>query len=139
MPALDRLRGLRVVADPAALDGARWTAAGGDAAPGGTTVTVLRFAPDDAFAIDAAAVKVDDPDAIVEEERGFLGGWGELDAIRSHLEWSLPADHVRPALVQGSVAGVPAKLWLPADDDRVLVVTAAACAEVLAERLGWRR
>ena len=53
MPALDRLHGLRVVADPAALDAARWHAAGD--AP----VTVLRLAPDDAFAIGADTVDID--------------------------------------------------------------------------------
>ncbi len=63
VPALDRVRGFRVVADPAALEGARWTGAGK-----GATVTVLRLAPDDVFALDAAAVEVDDPDAIVEDE-----------------------------------------------------------------------
>ena len=42
--ALEPLRGLRVVARPAALDAARWAPA---------TRTVLRLAPDDAFAIGA--------------------------------------------------------------------------------------
>ena len=42
MPALERLPGLRVVADPAALDAATWRGPG--------EVTVLRLAPDDAFA-----------------------------------------------------------------------------------------
>jgi hypothetical protein len=36
------------------------------------------------------------------------------------------------------VAGVPAKLWI-ADDERVLLITAKAYADVLAERLRWTR
>ena len=65
MPVLEPLHGLRVVADPAALDAARWA---------GTDVTVLRFAPDDALAIGATAVDLADPHAIVEPEAGFVGG-----------------------------------------------------------------
>jgi len=126
VPALDRLRGLRVVADPAALDRATWS---------GGAVTVLRFAPDDAFAIGASSVEIDDEHAIIEDERGFVGGWCPLDDVLPHVEWSPPTE--RPALTQGSIAGVPAKLWLP-DDGDALVVTAAAHADVLAERLGWR-
>ena len=142
MPALEPLRGLRVVADPGSLDAARWkpsrAATRGAATRTAATsaVTVLRLAPDDAFALGATGVAVDDEHAIIEDERGFLGGWCALDAIRLHLEWSPPTE--RPALTQGSIAGVPAKLWLP-DGDQVLVITAAAYADVLGERLGWRR
>lgn len=129
MPALERLEGTRVVADPAAID-----AMVGALAP---SIVVLRFAPDDVFAIDVSSAAVDDPDAIIETEHGFVGGWSGLDAIRPHLEWSLPTE--RPALAQGSIAGVPAKLYLPEDGADVLVVTAAAYAATLAERLGWSR
>ena len=114
MLALEPLRGLRVVADPAALDAARWQ---------GTTVTVLRFAPDDAFGLGADGVEVDDPDAIVEDEAGFVGAWLPIEVVAAHVEWPLPDD--RPALAQGAVANVPAKVWLP-DDGEVLLVTAAA-------------
>ena len=122
-----RLPGLRVVADPAALDAARWS---------GDDVTVLRIAPDDAFAIDAIGVEVEDVHAIVEPEVGFSGAWVELDAVRRHVEWAMPKD--RPALAQGNVATVPAKVWLPdatEGDGRVLLITAAAYAEELAGRL----
>ncbi len=131
MPALERLEGTRVVADPAAIDSMV-----GALAP---STVVLRFAPDDAFAIGVAGAAVDDPHAIIEDEHGFVGGWCGIDGIRPHLEWSLPTD--RPALAQGSIAGVPAKLYLPADggDTDVLVVTAAAYGATLAERLGWSR
>jgi hypothetical protein len=122
--ALEPLRGLRVVADPAALDAASWQ---------GDRVTVLRFAPDDAFALGADGVDVDDPDAIVESEAGFVGAWLPVSALLAHIEWSLPIE--RPALAQGSVANVPAKLWLPAEDGDALLLTAAALADDLMSRL----
>jgi hypothetical protein len=121
--ALEPLPGLRVVADPAALDAARWH---------GGTVTVLRSAPDDAFAIGADAVEVGDEHAIIESEAGFSGTWLDIDDVAHHLEWSLPDE--RPALAQGSIAGVPAKLWLP-DDGPALLLTATAYALELAGRL----
>jgi hypothetical protein len=121
---LERLHGLRVVADPAALDAARWHGPG--------EVTVLRLAPDDVFVIGAETVEVDDEHAIVELEAGFAGAWLPVDAIKHHLEWPLPTE--RPALAQGAVAQVPARVWLP-DDGDALLVTAAAYADELASRL----
>ncbi len=123
MPALERLHGLRVVADPAALEAARWQ---------GSDVAVLRFAPDDAFGLGAVGVDIDDDHAIVESEAGYVGAWLPLDHLLPHVEWSLPAD--RPVLAQGAIASVPAKLWLTGDRD-ALLVTAAAYADELAERL----
>ena len=127
MRALERLPGVRVVADPASLDRATWT---------GDEITVLRFDPDDAFALGATAVTVDDEHAIVEDEMGFVGVWLDPADIEPHTEWPLPTE--RPALAQGSIAGVPAKLWLPAKGD-ALLLTAAAYAHELASRLGWDR
>lgn len=124
MPALDRLPGLRVVADPAALDAATWRGVG--------EVTVLRFAPDDAFAIGATDVDVDDEHAIVESEPGFAGAWLPVEAVAHHVEWALPKE--RPTLAQGAVANVPARIWLP-DDGDALLVTAAAHADELVSRL----
>ncbi|MFL5678457.1 MAG: hypothetical protein ACJ77X_12585 [Chloroflexota bacterium] len=124
MPALDRLHGLRVVADPAALDTARWQ--------GGPGMTVLRLAPDDAFAIGAEGVDVDDEHAIIEPEAGFVGAWLPSELIGHHTEWSLPRE--RPALGQGAVAQVPARVWLP-DEGDALLITAAAYADDLASRL----
>ena len=123
MPALEPLRGLRVVADPAALDGARWH---------GPDVTVLRLAPDVVFAIGVETVDIGDEDAIVEPVAGFAGVWLPVEVIAHHLEWPLPAE--RPALAQGFVATVPAKVWLP-DDGEALLLTAAAYADELAGRL----
>ena len=126
MLELEPLEGLRVVAEPAVLDRAVWH---------GDGVVVLRLAPDDAFALDAWRVDVDDPAAIVEAERGFVGAWLTPDAIEAvvvpHLEWPLPNE--RPALAQGAIAGVPGKLWLT--DDGALLLTPAAYAEELARRL----
>ena len=123
MPALDRPVGLRVVADPAALDAARWH---------GDDITVLRLAPDDAFAIGATGVDVDDEHAIIESEPGFAGAWLPVEAVAHPIEWSLPTE--RPALAQGAVANVPARLWLP-DDGEALLLTAAAYSDELASRL----
>ena len=132
MPALEPLVGLRVVADPVALDAARWDPAGEPT----RSIVVLRFAPDEAFAVGAEGVTVDDPDAIIEDERGYVGAWCAFDAIRAQTEWAPPTD--RPAFAQGSIAGVPAKVWMP-DGGDVLVVVTAAHAAGLAERLGWPR
>jgi hypothetical protein len=127
VPALDRLRGVRVVADPASLDRATWR---------GHDVTVLRFAPDDAFGVGATGIDLEDEHAMVEDEVGFVGVWLDPAEVASHIEWSLPTD--RPALAQGSIAGVPAKLWLPAHGD-ALLLTAAAYADEFTHRLGSRR
>jgi hypothetical protein len=121
--ALEPTPGLRVVGDPVALDGAGWQ---------GDAITVLRFAPDDAFAIGADTVDIDDEHAIVEAEAGFVGAWLPIADVLPHLEWSLPPE--RPALAQGSIAGVPAKLWLPNDGD-ALLLTAAAYGNELEGRL----
>lgn len=126
MPALEPLRGLRVVADPAALDAARWT---------GRDPLVLRFAPDEAFAIGAEGVDIDDAHAIVVGESGFSGAWLTADELLSHVvphvEWPLP--ETRPALAQGSIAGVPSKLWL--EGERALLLTLAAYRHELEGRL----
>ncbi len=128
MPALEPLLGIRVVATPAALDGARWH---------DDDVTVLRFAPDDALGLGARSVEIDDPDAIIEHETGFVGAWVDLDRIDDHIEWSIPPLRDR-TLAQGSIAGVPAKLWLPGDSAALLVVH-AAYADDLRDRIGWLR
>jgi hypothetical protein len=122
---LEPLPGLRVVADPVALDGAIWA---------GPDVIVLRLAPDDALAIGATGVDLADPHAIVEPDAGFSGAWLALDDVARHIEWPLPSE--RPALAQGAVAGVPAKVFLPdgtAGD--VLLLTATAYARELMDRL----
>ena len=142
-PTLRRLAAWRIVADPVALDGARW-----EAPPeGGGPVVVLRTAPDEAIGIGAAgaalqgAGAVGDPDAIVLPDAGLAGAWLDapgLERVVARVEWRLPV--ARPGLGQGKIAGVPAKLWLaPAGEMRgvALLVTQAAFAHELAERLGF--
>ena len=124
MPALEPLRGLRVVADPAALDAARWHGFGRDRAPL-RAGRCLRHR-------SRPGSTVDDEHAIVEPEVGFAGVWLPVEVVAHHVEWPLPAE--RPALAQGFVATVPAKVWLP-DDGDALLLTAAAYADELAGRL----
>jgi len=120
------MTGTRVVASPEALDAARWSE--------GTVV--LRLAPDDVFAIGAGEIEVADEHAIVVDEAGFVGRWLDEDELHQqvvpHVDWQLPL--TRPALAQGLIAGVPAKLWL--EDDRALLLCATAYARELADRLG---
>jgi hypothetical protein len=126
--ALERLKGIRVVADPAAIDAARWH---------GDGVLVLRFAPDEAFGVGATAVEIDDPDGIVVEEHAFVGASVPLDAFAHRLEWALPSE--RPVLAQGALAGVPVKVWLADASGTAFLVAYAASAPELIDRLGWDR
>jgi len=120
------MTGMRVVASPEALDTARWSK--------GTVV--LRLAPDDVFAIGASDMELADEHAIIVDEAGFVGMWLHDDELSQrvvpHIEW--PLTLTRPALVQGLIAGVPSKLWL--EDDRALLLCAAAYGRELADRLG---
>jgi hypothetical protein len=123
--APEPIRALRVVASPAKLDGLAW--------PEGAAL--LRIAADDLLVIGAALGGVSDEATIVEDERGFVGWWLTADEVREqvlpHVEWPLPG--TRPALAQGLVAGVPAKLWL--SEDRALLLCVAAYAHELEQRL----
>jgi hypothetical protein len=126
VPALEALHGWRVIANPEALDRAVWA---------GADVTVLRIAPDEAFGIGAGGVTLDDPHAIAEPEAGFVGvrlASGDLERVRAHLDWQIP--HQAGVLAQGKIGGVPAKLLT---GDPAILVTQAAYAHELAERLGW--
>ena len=99
---------------------------------------LLRLAPDDVFVFGQKppTSSVDDPYAIVEEESGFHGAWFTIEDfdkhIRPHIDWELP---IEPrSFTQGLVANVPAKLWVTTD--RVLLLTNAAYAHELEERIG---
>ena len=123
MRAPERLMGQRVVAEPSAIDAL--------VASLPARVTVLRFAPDEAFIVGAGSTRVDDPHAIIEDEVGFVALAVDREVLARHVEWALPA---AGEVAQGSIAGVPAKLaWLP--DGQAWVVTHAAYAAELAERL----
>jgi hypothetical protein len=117
------VRATRVVAAPAALDGA--------ALPAGAVV--LRLAPDEALVLGDGPITVDDPHALVASDHGWSVAvltWPEAQRhVLSHVEWPVP----ERGLAQGRVAGVPAKLWLEAD--RVLLVAATSHADELTERL----
>lgn len=115
--------GWRVIASPAALD----------AMLTGPGCTVVRISPDDAFVIGTPEPRVPgDEHAIVTPEHGFAAV--ELTAAQvgaiavEHIEWQLPA--ARPALAQGQIAGVPAKLVLHAGGGATLLVACAARHEL---------
>jgi hypothetical protein len=137
VPGFERVTGPRVVATPEAIDGATWH---GDE----RYLTVFRFAPGEAFAIGADGVSVDDPDAIIVREDGFAARLYPPDLftteVRPHIEWPLPTE--RPALAQGSIAGVPAKVYFldqdlarSPDESGAIVIVQAAYAAELEDRL----
>jgi hypothetical protein len=122
--ALEPAPGVRVVASPEALDRAVWS---------GDDVVVFRFAPDEAFGLGATGIEVDDPDAIVESDAGFVAARlddADVRAIADHTEWPVPLGD--ETVAQGKVAGVPAKLLLA---DPPILLTHAAYAHELASRL----
>jgi hypothetical protein len=127
VPAPEPLRGWRVVARPDALDALERAGLG----------TALRLAPDDLLLIGPGAPPaVDDGDAIVVPDAGFVAWSLDAAALRSvmeeHVDWELPSG--RPALAQGLVAAVPAKLWL-AEDGTARLICLAAYADELRERV----
>ena len=126
MPALEPVEAWRVVAAPAALDGAHWE---------GADVDVLRVAPDEALVLGATGGHVDDPDAIIEPDAGYSVALLERDlgGIEAHTEWPVPT--TPGSLLQGKIAGVPAKLRI---GEPALLVVQTAYADELERRLGWR-
>lgn len=126
MPELKRIPAARIVATPAALDAAIWP----------QDALALRIAPDEMLVTAAiTADMVDDPHAIVDHDAGFAGAWvasdEALDFLERSCEWELPRE--RPAFAQGSVAGLPVKLWL--EEDRLLFLVPASYAADLEERM----
>ncbi|HJU52720.1 MAG TPA: hypothetical protein VJ815_10345 [Acidimicrobiia bacterium] len=119
---LEGLTGWRVVADPASLDELK-----------GMT---LRFAPDDALVLGEVEVAVGDPEAIVERDSGWVAlrviEGRALDLIATHALWRVPPG--RPMLVQGLLAGLPAKVYL--DGSESMIIVAAPFGHELEERLG---
>jgi hypothetical protein len=122
--APEPLPALRVVAAPEALDDLTLA----DEHP------ALRLAPDDMLVIGAASAQMVGEHLLVDEA-GFVGWWLTPDEVTTHVlphvDWPLPT--ARPALAQGLIAGVPAKLWLA--EDRALLLCSAAYAHELMERL----
>lgn len=124
MRAPELIPALRVVASPQVLDEVTWA----------DGVVALRLAWDDLLVIGAASVEVAGEHLVVDEA-GFVGWWLTPEEVVAHVlphvDWPLPT--ARPALAQGLIAGVPAKLWLT--EDRALLLCAAAYAHELEERL----
>jgi hypothetical protein len=125
VPAVEILLGWRVVAAPAALDSGRF--------PVGALV--LRFAPDDVLIVGEGVIAVDDPHAIVEPDHGWcalaVSENRALEILAHHAAWSPPTQ--RPALAQGMVAGLAAKVFL--DGERSLIIVTAPYAAELERRL----
>ncbi len=135
MPALELLQldAWRIVTTPTVLDGVE------------VTTDIIRIAPDEAIVLseDSPVNLVSaDPSAIVEADGGWSGAWmseGSFRMLCAHtIDWALPTS--RPAVAQGLVAGVPAKVWLvdteAETDADVLLMTPSAFAHDLIERLG---
>jgi hypothetical protein len=132
--ALETLFGTRINALPEALDAAAW----------GPDTIAMRISPDDLFVyndmfspkdVGVDAVRAADEHAIIENETGFCGTWlapNQVEQVLTHIEWTLPTE--RPALAQGFIAGVPAKLWLT-DNISMLLVGRQNASDLL-ERLG---
>jgi hypothetical protein len=126
-----RAPGMRVVASPEAIASAVWR----DDGPGPDEFEplVLRLADDDVYAIGATGVEIDDPDAIVEQESGFIALMFPadefVDIVIPHLEWPPPMQ--RPALAQGAIAGVPAKLYLDSTGAAIVLVLASYLDDLL--------
>jgi hypothetical protein len=121
-PVADRLLTWRVVADRLVID----------RLPG----RVLRLAADEALVIGGDEIVVDDPDAIVVRDTGWVylavSEGRALDLIAAHASWQPPPE--RPSFAQGMLAGLPAKVYLAGDESKLIV--AAAFAHELEERLG---
>ena len=127
MARFTTVHGLRIVAVPGALDSLVGHLE--------SSVSALRFAPDDLFLIGAVSRPAcSDSHAIVESEIGFSGAWftrEEFDAmVRPHMEWHMPTDD---RLGQGLMAGVPAKVHV--SGSTVLVLCPSAFVYELEGRL----
>ncbi|MBM4425204.1 MAG: hypothetical protein FJ030_17800 [Chloroflexi bacterium] len=126
MLALNRIHATRIVATPSALDSAQWP----------DDRLVFRIAADEALITPPMAnAVVSDPYAIVVADSGFAGAWlpmeEALPLLEHACEWELPRE--RPAFAQGSVAGIPAKLWI--EKDRVLLIVPAPFVADFEERM----
>jgi hypothetical protein len=126
-----RSPGVHVVASPDAIDTASWQRP--PAAPDDFEPLLLRVAPDEVLAIGATGVHIDDPDAIAEPEVGYVALMFPVDeffeVVLPRIEWRAPDE--RPAFTQGSVAGVPAKVYLDSIGAATVFVLAAYLDDLL--------
>jgi hypothetical protein len=125
VPAVEILHGRRVVASVSAIDSAVF--------PEGALV--LRFAPDDVLVIGDGPIDLADQHEIVEPDHGWsalsLNEDRLLEVLARHAAWAPPSH--RPALAQGMIAGLAAKVYL--DGERSLIMVAAPFAHELEARL----
>jgi hypothetical protein len=125
VPAAEILRGRRILATPAAIDGVGWPAG----------AVVLRIAPDDVLVVGDGPIDVSDPHSIIEPDTGWcalrMSEEQALTILIHHAAWRPPPD--RPVLAQGMVAGLAAKVYL--DGDRSMIIVATPFAAELEERL----
>lgn len=127
---LRRLEAARVSATPEALDALV------ERPPWPAGALAFRTAPDELLVTGSPDFEVaGDPYAIVERETAFSYVWLEEATAARFLdrecEWHRP--HARPALAQGEVAGIPAKLRFEAG--RTLILTPAPFAAAFERRL----
>ena len=100
----------------------------------GADVTVLRFAPDDAFAHRRRRRRRRRRRTRSSSRRPGSSAPGcRLEDVAPPHRVADPRRAARPS-PRASIASVPAKLWLP-DDGEALLLTAAAYADELASRL----
>ncbi len=125
MPAVEILRGRRIVATPDAIDSAGIP----------PDALIFRIAPDDALVVVDGPIDVSDDHAIIESDTGWcalrVSEERALTMLVHHAAWDPPPD--RPVLVQGMVAGMAAKVYL--DGDRSMIVVATPFSAELEERL----
>ena len=129
-PRLRRLEATRVSATPAALDTLV------ERPPWGAGGLAFRTAPDELLVTATPDFEVaGDPHAIVERETAFSYVWLDEATAKRFLdrecEWRRP--EARPALAQGEVAGIPAKLWF--EVGRTLILAPAPFAAAFLRRL----
>ncbi len=129
-PLLRRLEATRVSATSKALDALV------ERPPWIAGALAFRIAPDELLVTASPDFEVaGDPHAIVERETAFSYVWLEEGAAERFLdrecEWRRP--DTRPALAQGEVAGIAAKLWFEAG--RTLILTPAPFAAAFQRRL----
>jgi len=129
-PLLRRLEATRVSATSKALDALV------ERPPWIAGALAFRIAPDELLVTASPDFEVaSDPHAIVERETAFSYVWLEEGAAERFLdrecEWR--RTDTRPALAQGEVAGIPAKLWFEAG--RTLILTPAPFAAAFQRRL----
>jgi hypothetical protein len=119
----------RIVGTAAALEAADWSA-----------YNIVRLASDEMLVLgaDAADLALTDEHAIVASDHGWaaahLDAAALADLISRHIEWSVPT--TRPAVAQGQIAGVAAKLHLPAGSDGATLLVHVSLAHELQERVG---